>query len=66
MKTLLFSLLLSVLLACESRQPQTSDDHPERQYQITEDIHKPLDEAKGVEQMLQDQADQQRQQVDGM
>ena len=63
---LLSCLLLAALLAgCRRELPPTEQPpEPQAHTQLRDAIQEPLDKARGVEQTLQDAAEQQRKQVD--
>jgi hypothetical protein len=66
MSLLPITVLLSVLLAaCNASQPE-STEKVEQQQTLTESIHEPLEKAKGVEQMLLEDAEKQKKQSEGL
>lgn len=66
MNLLPITVLLSVLLiACNAQQPEKAETAEQRQ-PLTEAVHAPLEKAKGVEQMLMEQAEQQKKQAEGL
>lgn len=66
MSRLQIAVLLSMLLtACNAQQPDHAETAEQRQ-PLTEAVHAPLEKAKGVEQMLMEQAEEQKKQAEGL
>jgi len=66
MNRLQITVFLSVVLtACNAQQPENADTAEQRQ-PLTEAVHAPLEKAKGVEQMLMEQAEAQKKQAEGL
>lgn len=59
--------LLGLLASCNSgQQAENADSLKQQQQAIVQEIREPLEQAKGVEQMLQDKAQEQMQKADGL
>ena len=60
------TVLIVLMLAACNKQEQSGETVSKPEQSITEAVHQPLERAKGVEQTLQQEADQRLKQTDGL
>lgn len=66
MNLIFTGLLASLLLLACNAQDTASSETAQPEQSITQAVHQPLDQAREVEQLLQDSAEQRKQQADGL